>query len=100
MTVEVNAANGTAIGAIDGRTDIRVFSSSLKVNSSGEKMLAFGGNSTDTKIDMMRADVKVSVRSNLNRDTFAKEENIKIVDGQARFTVNGTAVEHTVIVKD
>lgn len=100
LTVEVNAANGTAIGAIDGRTDIRVFSSSLKVNSSGEKMLAFGGNSTDTKIDMMRADVKVSVRSNLNRDTFAKEENIKIVDGQARFTVNGTAVEHTVIVKD
>lgn len=96
MTVEVNAANGTAIGAMDGRTEFTVFSASLKANSAGDNVLAFGGYGTDTKIDMEKADIKISVKNKLNIDTYASEENISIRDGSARFTVNGSTVERKV----
>ena len=72
--------------------DVRLY----KANSAGDNVLAFGGYGTDTKIDMEKADIKISVKNKLNIYTYASEENISIRDGSARFTVNGSTVERKV----
>lgn len=94
MITDVNSVRGTGAGAFNGKTSIDVNASSFRIECSGEQTLAFGGTGDDTGIVLYSSDIKVSVRNKIDRDTFAKDENIKIVNGRARFTVNGAAVEH------
>ncbi|MBR3536931.1 MAG: EAL domain-containing protein [Oscillospiraceae bacterium] len=96
LTLNVMADASTALGALNGRSDLDISDTHLKVDASGKNALVFGGYSEDSNIVLANSDISVKIRTTLEKETFAREENIKINNSRTRIIVNGQEVEHTV----
>ena len=92
LDINMSSVNSTAIGALNGAAELISTAASMKIEASGERALAFGGYGEDTVLTFKGSDTKVEVHNSLGRDTFAKQENITIVNGRRKFTVNGKDV--------
>ena len=100
VTIGTSAAKATGIGALEGSTRLKAMSAGIKIDSSGEKALSAGGYSEDTQVDIHNCDVRVTVKSKLNTDCFAKPENIRIYNSRARFLINDVETERTVLYEE
>ena len=94
-SAEINICTeyGTCIGAISGATRLDTKFVGLRLNSSGEKALAFGGFNDDVYLNIISTDTIVDVHNKINVETYAKEENIKLYNGRINFMVNDRGVE-------
>lgn len=97
ITVNLRADTSTCAGALNGKTDISIRFSGFKMENGGSKALALGGYSEDTRVELNNVDTSVKLRTTLDRDTFAPEENISIINGRNRFVINGQEREREVI---
>ena len=62
------------------------------MENGGRDALAVGGYNEDVKIMLDNTDMHVKIHNELDKDTFAKEENINIINGRIRFIVNGKEI--------
>ncbi|MBP0973604.1 MAG: EAL domain-containing protein [Oscillospiraceae bacterium] len=93
IVLNMMADKMTCFGALDGKTDLNFRDSHLRIEAVGQKALAFGGNTEQTDIQITSADVSVKVRSSLDRETLAPDENIHVKNSRFRLMVNGEEVE-------
>ncbi len=100
VNLNLRADDSTCVGALNGRTDLTVNHTSIQLENSGDEALIFGGRECITNITLDKVDVKSDLRSKLNRDTYASEDDIYIHDGRSRFNVNGKEVKRKVIWLD
>lgn len=87
----------TCVGALKGRTDFSISHSSATFENSGDDALIIGGKEQITKIDMDKADVKIDIHTGLNRDTYATEDDIRVLDGRLSCKVNGREIERKLV---
>jgi EAL domain-containing protein (putative c-di-GMP-specific phosphodiesterase class I)/DNA-binding LacI/PurR family transcriptional regulator len=97
VTSNVMSDNSTVFGALHGISDIALTDSSLKLESKGQKALIFGGYNENTALELYNSDINAVVRSGLEKDTYASEENIRIVNGRMRILLNDKEIKHSII---
>ena len=100
VNLNLRADDSTCAGALNGRTDLTAKHTSIQFDNSGDEALIFGGKECYTKVTLDKVDVKSALRSKLNRDTYATDEDICITDGRSRFIVNGKEIERKVVRQD
>ena len=91
--INMRANNSTCIGALDGKTSIYISYASINLFNSGKEALALGGYNEDTLIDLNSADTRVEVHNVINKDTYAPDDKIQIVNGRMSFVVNDKTIE-------
>ena len=91
--INMRANNSTCIGALDGKTSIYISYASISLFNSGKEALALGGYNEDTLIDLNSADTRVEVHNVINKDTYAPDDKIQIVNGRMSFVVNDKTIE-------
>ena len=93
----VTADESTLLGALNGASGINVADSALKLESTGKQALLFGGYNADTSVKLLNSDTQAVVHSAVGKDTLAPDENIYILNGRRRITINGTEIERPII---
>ena len=93
----VTADVSTLLGALDGASDIKAVDSALKFETTGKQALLFGGNSTATTVELLNSDTQAVVHSAIGKDTMAPDENIRIINGRRKITINGEEVERPIV---
>lgn len=98
-TLEINLRSGysTAVGALEGNSDIDISYTGIYFDIAGKKALAFGGCNENTKIRLKDSDTRVDIHTGLGKDTFAPEDQITIINGRCRFSVNDEGLERNLI---
>ena len=92
-SINMRANNSTCIGSLDGKTSIYISYASISLFNSGKEALALGGYNEDTFIDLNSADTKVEVHNVINKDTYAPDDKIQIVNGRMNFIVNDRTIK-------
>ena len=69
------------------------------MENAGEEALAFGGYNDNSEVNLTSVDVRVDVHNKLDKETFAKDESIKIVNGRCKIEVNDKEVERELVFK-
>ncbi len=95
----INADTCTALGSLAGATKLDVSMASVRVTNAGENALAFGGTKGETIISLVGVDTRVKVFNTIGRETFAKDEDITIVNGRCRIVVNDEEIERELVFK-
>ena len=93
VIVNIRAGRCTCVGALDGSSSFRVERASFRGTAGGEKVLAFGGFSKDTKTTLFCADTTVALETQVDQREYLSGDRLEIVSGRTRFTVNGKEVE-------
>lgn len=88
VSVSLRADTSTCLGALRGRTDFALNHSSGMFENSGDEALIFGGRNQETSLVFEKADIKSEIHTGLGRDTYAKEEDIRLIDGRTHFVIN------------
>jgi EAL domain-containing protein (putative c-di-GMP-specific phosphodiesterase class I) len=96
LTANVMADASTVLGALNGRSDLDMSDTHLKIDVSGKNALVFGGYTEDSNIVLGNSDMSVKIRTTLEKETFARDKNIKIKNSRSRIIVNGHEVERNV----
>ncbi len=89
INIALRSDDSTCIGALRGRTDLGIDHSSATLENAGNKALIFGGYKQITSIEMDKADIRIDVHNDLNRDTYAEDEDFTIKGGRVRCMING-----------
>ncbi|MBR4514523.1 MAG: EAL domain-containing protein [Lachnospiraceae bacterium] len=97
VNVTLRSERSTCLGTLSGRTDVLVDHAGIILENSGKEALAIGGMTGGTFIRLENSDAKVDVHTALKTDTYAKDEDIKIVNGRIRFLVNGYEVDRRIV---
>ena len=100
VNVSLRSDDSTCLGALRGRTDLSMDHSSALFENAGDSSLIYGGKDQVTKIVMDKAEVKTDLHTKLGLDTYALDEDFRIVDGRIRSRVNGKDIERTVVFTD
>lgn len=85
----VGGIRSSSIAALDGRTNILVNSAGLRINSNGEKALALGGLTGDTRAVLKNADTDIRLTSPIAGDRYLSADKLEITSGRCRIEVNG-----------
>lgn len=93
--IGMNAFHLTGIGALEGNTMLETDSSVVKIECSGEQALAVGGFNEEQSIVLRDSDTKWTVHNKLDKDTFAKEGELRVVGGKARFVLNNSDIDRS-----
>ena len=94
----VGCANSTCLGALNGKSNITVAIASLRIENAGEKALAIGGTE-DTIATFNDVDTKIELHNSLGVETYAKDENITMVNGKCNILVNDVAIRRALTYK-
>ena len=57
----------------------------------------FGGNNTETTVELLNSDTQAVVHSAIGKDTMAPDENVRIINGRRKITINDEEVERPII---
>lgn len=89
----------TCMGALYGASDIRVDLASVRMEIAGNKALAFGGYSEDTKIKLISVDTRVNLHSAMKRESYASTENFVVENGRCEILINDKVMERELTFK-
>lgn len=91
--ININAPKCTAVGALDGRTELIVERAAFRVTAGGERSLPFGGFSGDTKVSMNGADTTIKMETEFDIENHIFSNDIEIISGRTSFTNNGEVID-------
>ena len=91
--------NSTCIGALEGSTDIDVSLASLKCENAGEKALMLGGYNKNSRVRLIRVDIRGEIHNILGVDCYVEDEEYSIENGRCRISVNDKPVERKLIYR-
>lgn len=92
LFMKQNAVRGTAVGALNGMTDLTAEASLLKIDTTGDESLAAGGLTNDQQLTMRKCDLKWNVSNSAGIDCYADQDNFRLINSRASFIVNGTSI--------
>ena len=91
--VNVIGDNCSAISALKGETNFKLVRASIHITSEGEKALAIGGFSGNTKILLENSDSYIRINSeNINYNEYIKKDNIEKIGGRIKFIFNDNEI--------
>ena len=93
ISVNMNADDLTGIGSLKGRTLIKVSRALVKIDCSGDRAVSAGGMSGNAQITLKESDIRWKVRNKLEKDLFARDEDIIIDDAGGAFIHNGVEID-------
>lgn len=91
--LNMRADIATCLGALSGSTELRVTYASVYIENAGKEAVAFGGYNENSDIFFHSADVKVNIHNLIDKDTFAPDDRIEIVNGRRKFVVNDKQID-------
>lgn len=91
--LNMRADISTCLGSVNGSTDVKISYATVEMENAGKEAIAFGGYNENTDVMCHSADIKVNIHNLIDKDTFAADDRIKIVNGRRSFTVNGRQIE-------
>ncbi len=95
----VGADTSSAMGALEGKTEIDIGTASIRIESAGEKALAVGGYNEDTKVTLTGVDTRVNLHNSMGHDILAPDDSIAITNGRYRVKVNDEDIERQLVYK-
>ncbi|MCR5339182.1 MAG: EAL domain-containing protein [Lachnospiraceae bacterium] len=95
----IQSADSTCIGALRGETQIKAAIATLRIEGSGDRVLAVGGISEETSMQCDSVDLKVILHNATGIDTNAPADAITMVNGRCRIFVNDREIERKLTYK-
>ena len=74
-------------------------SASFIMNNTGEDAISFGGFNENSEINLTGVDTRVKLFNTVGRDLYAKDEDVKIVNGRCKIVVNDAEIERELVFK-
>ena len=99
VNMNINADACTAMGSLEGASNLDINIASFRVDNVGENALAFGGLTDNTVASFVGVDTRIKVHNTIGRETYAKDENITIVNGRCKILVNDEEIERDIVFK-
>lgn len=93
VDISMRSNNATCLGSLEGRSELDIRSAGVRMDSMGKSALAFGGVEQETVLKIESSDMRADIHNSLNRDTYATDDNISIVNGRIRFAVNDEEIK-------
>ena len=94
LDVNVRSNKSTCLGSLGGETMIDFHYAGVHLENTGQESLAFGGYEKKTVIKMESADARVEIHNNLDKETYASDEDFIIKNGRISVIVNEKEVRH------
>jgi len=85
--------SATIIGSMMHNTSFSGQHMTLRATGYGDNALGFGGVEGETTVFVKQSDVRVDLMSQLEQETFAKDENLKIEESRYQVRINGNYIE-------
>ena len=92
--------SSTCLGALHGNTEIDISYAGVKLEDAGSEALALGGIDRPSKISLINADTRVNIHNSTGKDTYAKDEDIEIVNGRRNFIVNDEEILRELVFRN
>ena len=92
-TLNLRGEESTCIGALRGTSELTVERGGLMLMNVGAKALAIGGYTEDTHFLLENGDLREDIRNRIGVDTYASDDNIRVVNGRTRILINGEPFE-------
>ncbi|MBR4554939.1 MAG: EAL domain-containing protein [Ruminococcus sp.] len=89
ISIDVRGDECTAVGSLNGLSDISVSKASFRVNAGGNNALVFGSRDNKTRLSVVNADVGVELATENESFTSAAKEDMIIQGGRCLFSING-----------
>ena len=89
FTVNIRAEKATAVGAMQGKSEVRIQNALLSTICNGKYSSALGGYGQDTKISIENGEIKTDVWNETGVITGAKDEDIRIKNGRIGIKIQG-----------
>ena len=89
FTVNLRAEKATAVGAMQGKSEVRIQNALLSTICNGKYSSALGGFGQDTKISIENGEIKTDVWNGTGVITSAKDEDIRIKNGRIGIKIQG-----------
>ena len=99
VDISINADKCTAIGTHLGESKLDISVTSLRVDNTGEDAISFGGFNENSEINLTGVDTRVKLFNTVGRDLYAKDEDVKIVNGRCKIVVNDAEIERELVFK-
>ena len=93
----IRSDDATCFGAKCGESNILIDRVGLTVDAMGKGALVFGGHERPTYVELKNSHTKATVHNALGIDTYAGEDNFKIINGRGRFVINDEIHERDMI---
>ncbi|WP_051540239.1 EAL domain-containing protein [Ruminococcus sp. FC2018] len=97
LDINMSADRTTALGALNAGSMVKAKDASLRIEMAGEKSLVFGGYSEQTDVELLGTDTRAVVHNSCGRDTYAKDENVRIVNGRRKIVVNDKEIQRELV---
>lgn len=79
----------TCFGALDGATSFKFYRGALRLFAKGEKLLPFGGFTSDTDISFSECDITAKIMSDIKLEEYLLRDRVEVINGRARVVLNG-----------
>ncbi|MCH5348320.1 MAG: hypothetical protein J1E40_03280, partial [Oscillospiraceae bacterium] len=93
VNIDIRSPRCTCVGALDGRSDVKIDGASFRASVGGGDSLPFGGCCGDTKVSLSNADTTVNMATNMDIKKYISAEKIEITNGRTIFTNHGDIIE-------
>lgn len=92
LTLNLRAIENSAIGSAKVSSDINVKECGITIKGEGRDAISFGNYNNNCRMKFIDCDVDSEIKSNLESDVGADENDISIYNGRVRFMFNGKEV--------
>ncbi len=99
VDVNINAEKCTAMGSLEGESNLDISIASFRVNNAGESAIAFGGFNDRSVAKFIGVDTRIKVFNTIDVETYTKDENIEIVNGRCKIVINDEEKERNIVFK-
>ncbi len=93
VDISMRSNNATCLGTLAGVSDLDIRSAGVRMDSMGKNALAFGGVEKETYIRIESSDLRADIHNSLNKDTYASDDDISLVNGRIRIEVNDEEIK-------
>ena len=97
--ISIRSGDSTCIGAINGELSLKIRIATIRIDSAGERALAIGGVEKDVEGDIDGADIRITLYNSSGIETYAKEENMNMINTRCSILVNDKVIERKVVYK-
>ncbi len=97
--ISIRSGDSTCIGAINGELSLKIRIATIRIDSAGERALAIGGVEKDVEGDIDGADIRITLYNSFGIETYAKEENMNMINTRCSILVNDNVIERKVVYK-
>ena len=88
LDVDVRSNRSTCLGTLNGKSIIDLDYAGVRLENTGREALAFGGVEKPTYLKIENADTHVELHNNMEKDTYAAKDDIKVINARLSVKVN------------